>query len=354
MKFLLLIQVLVSAFYQTEANNSYEVLGKKHVVIRTSNQEKTIALHPVKLSSIYLNRTNLTESELDYTKGVTSFNRSFGAVDLGMNSVPVLDQGAEGTCVTFSSIAALDALLKIGDFISPQCALELYLSLGNNYWDGAYDASNIIDPLITYGVVFEKQCDHSYPTPNVSMDPKIYTTKYADPTVLLKHVISIHYDSLNIDQIKEIIDRKHRLIMAFALQDSFPNGFDIAINGVNISGGLWACQQPGSENYCQNLSDSHESVVIGYDDSQQLLKIRNSWSSDLGDEGDFYMTYKFFKIMSLDGNEIYLNSSYMYPVNLTNSDPGTAANLPGVILLGTFITGAVCVPAACLYARKYR
>lgn len=50
--------------------------------------------------------------EKDYSKGIIPFNKSKGAVDIGMANVPVLDQGAYGTCVTFAATAALDARLK--------------------------------------------------------------------------------------------------------------------------------------------------------------------------------------------------------------------------------------------------
>jgi len=45
-------------------------------------------------------------------------------------------------------------------------------------------------------------------------------------------------------------------------------------------------------------------IVIGYDDKQQLLKIRNSWDTVVGDHGNFYMTYAFFNSMGLDGTEV--------------------------------------------------
>ena len=82
-----------------------------------------------------------TPAEKDYSKGI---NPKF-QVDLGMANVPVLDQGAYGTCVTFSSTAALDAILAQGDFVSQQCSLELDYGLNNDYWDGAYYPSQIID-----------------------------------------------------------------------------------------------------------------------------------------------------------------------------------------------------------------
>ena len=83
-------------------------------------------------------------------------------------------------------------------------------------------------------------------------------------------------------------------------------GFNMLINGQTTTGGLWACQQPSSAtNYCGTPTDGHEVIVIGYDDTQQLLKIRNSWSASVADSGDFYMTYTYFGAMNGDGTEIF-------------------------------------------------
>jgi C1A family cysteine protease len=50
----------------------------------------------------------------------------------------------------------------------------------------------------------------------------------------------------------------------------------------------------------------HEMVITGYNDTatvtdndgkthQGVFTLRNSWGTDVGDEGNFYMTYDFFK-----------------------------------------------------------
>jgi C1A family cysteine protease len=39
------------------------------------------------------------------------------SVNLGMNNVPVLDQGRHGTCATFATTAAVDAALGQGDYV---------------------------------------------------------------------------------------------------------------------------------------------------------------------------------------------------------------------------------------------
>lgn len=62
----------------------------------------------------------------------------------------------------------------------------------------------------------------------------------------------------------------------------------------------------------------HELIIDGYDDAacatyredhetkQQcgLLRIRNSWGTDAGDQGDYYMSYAYFKVMVDEAHEI--------------------------------------------------
>jgi C1A family cysteine protease len=59
----------------------------------------------------------------------------------------------------------------------------------------------------------------------------------------------------------------------------------------------------------------HELVVTGYDDKavaydqegrkhQGLLILRNSWSDEVGDHGEYYMSYDYFKMYVMEVQEI--------------------------------------------------
>lgn len=43
----------------------------------------------------------------------------------------------------------------------------------------------------------------------------------------------------------------------------------------------------------ENPLGGHAVVIVGYDSSKKLFKIRNSWGSDWGDSGHFYMHYEY-------------------------------------------------------------
>ena len=64
----------------------------------------------------------------------------------------------------------------------------------------------------------------------------------------------------------------------------------------------------------------HEMVIIGYNDDaiatdnegakhQGLLTLRNSWGTDAGDQGNYYMTYDFFKEYVIEVQKITIDKS---------------------------------------------
>lgn len=312
MKLFLLLAAIAVANQTEQREPPVEIIGKQYVTLPTSTGTKTIALPTIKFSSGLDWPKKVKWEEQDFRNGIRPFSALSGAVDLGMNSVPVLNQGEDGTCVTFASIAALDALFGRRDFISPQCSLELFLGLGVDYWQSGYYAGNIIELLKKYGVVPRGKCNNPYPTRHYPVDKNTYKA-HTDPTIPMQNVTDIQFDYLTIDQIKPILDKGHRLVINFGLLDNKNDpisyvGFNLVINGAKNLGGLWACEQPGSKNYCQGIPTmGHAAVLMGYDDSQRLLKIRNSWCMHYGDQGDFYMTYKFFEALNHANTEIYLN-----------------------------------------------
>jgi C1A family cysteine protease len=217
-----------------------------------------------------------------------------------MSNVPVLDQGQEGTCVTFSSTAALDAVLKQGDFISQQCSLMLDDSLGTSFWNGANMPSEIIVPLQQNGVVAQGDCPSTYPDTSATLDVPTYQTLVSPAeSATVANVEYEYFAAANLASLKAALQQGHRVLIGFHVY----TGSQQAVQGFNVNGqvgGLWACKQGSSPNYCRPSMSGHEVLVVGFDDSQQLLKIRNSWGTSVGDSGDYFMTYTFFSSMAID------------------------------------------------------
>ena len=189
----------IPTFAKNEKSEYYSVNGSHSVNIPINinyldanefSTEKLTGVKTIKLMSIiptqeFIAKNKLAREEMDaaggeidYSKGIAPFKKSATSVDLGMANVPVLDQGAHGTCVTFATTAAIDALLNQADFIDQQCNLALNKALGNDYWDGADAPSQMIDPIKMYGIVSKNHCFGSkYPNVNQKVTPLLYKTK---------------------------------------------------------------------------------------------------------------------------------------------------------------------------------
>lgn len=53
----------------------------------------------------------------------------------------------------------------------------------------------------------------------------------------------------------------------------------------------------------------HAVLAVGYDDSQSLVKVRNSWGVDWGDKGHFYLPYAYFTARGLSGDFWAINAT---------------------------------------------
>ncbi len=142
----------------------------------------TVSTTPV-INRISLERVELTQEARKYIAAAASkkpralFSANLAArsslpdqVYLGMNNVPVLDQGQHGTCVTFADTAAVDAVRSNTDYISQLCNLELgsyFENQDNEYnkqhpknkkevytsgWDGSFNQI-VLGQMQKYGIV---------------------------------------------------------------------------------------------------------------------------------------------------------------------------------------------------------
>jgi len=263
------------------------------------------------------------------------------SANVGMNNVPVLDQGMHGTCVTFATTAAMDAILGKGDYISQLCNLELgsYLeTLGYmpSGWDGSWGAW-VFDQMVRFGVVSKdiqtsKGCAGvmDYPVDNwtnegnpmtlnefnknsIDVSSTAYTVEYLN---LFKRFDNKFQDSSSawtaLQNVKQSIANSHRvLIGTFLVLSPYCSAGACAKH--NAAQDTWALTSEISTP--PYFMGGHEMVIYGYDDNATatdaagntytgLLTLRNSWGSNVGDNGDYYMTYDYFMKFAGDVQEL--------------------------------------------------
>lgn len=313
---------------------------------------ETIVVNPVSYSNakfaasgsamkqVQLMSFKLTHQEADtlfnYTPSpVTPSAGMPSRINLGMNNVPVLDQGMHGTCVTFATIAAIDAILGKGDYVSALCGLELGTTLSKtgyfaSGWHGTFGPA-ILEQYLRFGVVpkeYEqtKSCAgvRAYPlliesNEGMPMSLDEYKSMSQDTSRLWYPVFLMSWaqrldpafaNDIVTDQalleVKKSLNKGNRVTVGvFMVPDS--NCYASACGRYHVANDTWALTSETTHYESDKTEMSgHEMVIIGYDDEavavdqegkshQGLLILRNSWGSGAGDHGDYYMTYDYFK-----------------------------------------------------------
>lgn len=302
---------------------------------RTTNT-KEIKLLDIKLSAKAL--SHLASRGQKGKQASLAVNRSKypARVELGMNEVPVLDQGSHGTCVTFANTAAIDAALNKGDHLSQLCQLQLgsYLertSYAPSGWNGSWGRT-VLHQMDSFGVVTKEQqlakgCAGivDYPAndhiPDQAMSPEEYfqvSSNLEDMQISWSPILDVN-DAMTdridtskaVEQVKASLAAGDRLTFGVLLLD-FDLGFVGAVGTTKAENDTWVLTpQILRDLYLKPNLGGHEMVITGYDDDAKaiddngaehrgLFTLRNSWGTDVGDEGNFYMSYDYFKVLVVE------------------------------------------------------
>lgn len=304
-------------------------------------KERTIKLLKVELPPSFKNKLAQSAQKALQSNASTAFlskNSNLpSATQLDMGEVPVLDQGEHGTCVTFAVTAAMDAILGKGDYISQACSLQLgnYLET-NGYepsgWEGSW-GSIVHSQMSKFGIVNK---DHEasigcggitgYPAhgtaPLSSITPDAYH-EISEPLegiawspILDLNDASERYDTnQTLDLVKKSLAQGDRVTFGVLLVD-FDLGFMGAVGSKNQKFDSWVLTPEIARDVYMNFNPGgHEMIITGYDDKavavddkgrkhKGLLTLRNSWSDEVGDKGNFYMSYDYFKLLVIEAARI--------------------------------------------------
>lgn len=257
----------------------------------------------------------------------------FKNVQLGMNQVPVLDQGRHGTCVTFAVTAAIDAAINKGDYISQLCSLQLGNHLENyayaySGWDGSW-GSEVLKQMDLFGIVTKAQQKANgcgglteYPVSERSPNTEITVPDYHQMSERLTESLIDWSSILDVKQMNEptnmdkvLNDVKTALMagdrLVFGMLIPDPSmGTAGALGRHHVTNDTWILTPEIIEIIKSNYVTyaGHEMIITGFDDdaiaidskgntSRGLLTLRNSWGKFAGDQGDFYLSYDYFKTL---------------------------------------------------------
>ena len=271
--------------------------------------------------------------------------------DQGMNGVPVLDQGRHGSCVTFATTAAVDALIGKGDYISQLCNLELgsYLesrSYNPSGWDGSI-GSYVYNQMLQFGIINKdaqknQTCAgvNEYPADDEEnrgtpmslddykqMSESLTENMYWEP--LLTFQQRMHWTAATQDKNAQTMLDTVKKTLATKVDGqyervTFATFIPVAYCSVGACGKYHAANDTWAYTNAMKHDSNpemggHEMVITGFDDKaiavdnegkkhKGLLTLRNSWGTEAGDKGNYYMSYDFFKIFVMEVQKIGLES----------------------------------------------
>ncbi len=271
----------------------------------------------------------------------------------------VLDQGVTNSSATLSAVGAIGLLLE-GDarYFSATCSLNLgnYLMYNDNYntfeplntvvqehqlshypsgWHGSY-VDIIMTQISEFGLQYQTYCgfDSFYGEEHINMvSPQEYEKTSFKPEIVYNEICSNFNRNVSdcqcldstacttsdaiIGEIKTIIDSEGLALVGTAL---FANAGNYGLlhayylyDASGMAANVW--DYTDKIRHCRTQSDdschilTHDMIVFGYidgnSDDDGLLVLRTSWGVDAGDEGNYYMSYKYAKNMLLSIQSLY-------------------------------------------------
>lgn len=273
-------------------------------------------------------------------------------VENGMNKIPVLDQGAWGTCATFAATAAVDALYGLTGTrsVSQLCNLELGRTIQNpdetGGWEGSFGYL-VLQQIAQYGYMpqsyeISKICGglSEYPTDNpydngdpmsvdIFMQDSVKTFSANDWKPILSYADHVEPLELEVgekilDEVKRYLFKGDRVLLGTLLDPDQDEAGAVGEYG-RVENDTWVLTDAIKRDIDRGIIAGHELVITGYDDHAcaeytetpesghakpivkkqcGILHLRNSWSIFAGDKGDYYMTYDYFKAMAIEAYAI--------------------------------------------------
>lgn len=202
-------------------------------------------------------------------------------VDLRIGMPPVYDQGQTSSCTANAIAGELDyAEGKAGLVNMVPSRLFIYynerLLEGSTGTDDGGEIRDGIKGCNRWGYPNEALWDFDASKITVKPDAASYAAAASN---------KIHFyaglNGNNIYALKTCLAHGWPFIFGFYVFSEF-EGDQIAQDG------LLPMPKPGEQPI-----GGHAVIAVGYDDSKQLVTIRNSWGKDWGDKGYFYMPYAY-------------------------------------------------------------
>lgn len=195
-------------------------------------------------------------------------------IDLSSFFPTVFDQGELGSCTANALGGCVEFLVK--NFIPSR--LFIYynerMEQGTINEDSGSTITTGIDTLKKFGVCAETEWNYNIQNFKEKPSDQCYNDAKKD-------LVQVALNIQTLDEIKHCLYNGYPVAFAFQVFEYFQSG-DMALSGI------LKMPQPNEKHL-----GGHAVLAVGYDDSKKMIKVRNSWGSDWGDNGYFYMPYDY-------------------------------------------------------------
>lgn len=209
------------------------------------------------------------------------------AVDLRAHCPPVYNQGSLGSC-TANALAAAIAFeqRKLAEpLVFTPSRLFIYYNeraLQNTITaDTGAPLREGIKATNRMGVCPEDDLENAA---NWPYDPMEFAVRPSNPCYdAARHVRALRYQRLRhaLEDLKGCLAEGYPFVFGFTVYTSFEG------DQVKQTGAM-PLPEPG-----ETVIGGHAVMAVGYDDTRQVLIVRNSWGPGWGDKGYFYMPYEY-------------------------------------------------------------
>jgi hypothetical protein len=250
---------------------------------------------------------------------------------LGMNNVPVFDQGESQVESVFASTAAINAAFGGGDHLSQSCLIQLgrYIQTSKNDFTTLRQA---LSRLENYGYVMKNRqknagCENpkqssinfeTYHKFSKGLSKKnIFWLPILD---LRKALLERVNTEKTLEEIQQSLHQEQRVTVSFLTPKSSENPLG-TVGTHHVKNDTWLMTATIERELYNNASlYFHSMIITGYDNSavtkdedgqihKGLLTLRSSLGSNAGDRGDFYMSYDYFRVLVLEAQQVTLAPS---------------------------------------------
>ena len=206
-------------------------------------------------------------------------------IDLASEMPPVGDQGAQGSCVGWSTSYALRSYLDrfvrkttylTGTTLNPQTVFSpayVYNQLNNGKDEGT-NISSALNLLVSQGSA--TLADMPYTATNFTTQPTA-DQKTKASSFKLKEWGRV---SLDLAAMKAFLANKNPIVFAVTVDGNMTRTSDMFDTEVG-----WRTYNPAT------VRGGHAMVIVGYSDARNAFKVQNSWGTNWGNKGFFWMDY---------------------------------------------------------------